>query len=192
MFYLTVKIDNIEGAYNKKTQKYGYKDASTGKIFIDCKFDELFDYIKFEQGLTGVEMDNKWGFINLRGDLVIPCIYRDVSRFCAKEGLATVATGEGGRSEWKYGMIDPTGKIVIPIEYDWIDDRFVPNAPDYEHTGLIQVKLNEKHGFIDASGNAVIPIIYDKFISNFRDGTTTVTLDGNEFRINLKGEKVSE
>ena len=52
----------------------------------------------------------------------------------------------------KYGIIDKTGKVVIPMVYDKIN-RF--------SEGLACVEMNKKSGIIDKTGKIVIPIIYD-------------------------------
>jgi hypothetical protein len=52
----------------------------------------------------------------------------------------------------KFGFIDKTGEIVIPIIYD---------ACGYPSEGLVPVRLHDKWGFVDESGNEVIPFKYD-------------------------------
>ena len=40
------------------------------------------------KGLANVELNNKWGFINKKGEVVIPFIYDDTDRF--RDGEAQV------------------------------------------------------------------------------------------------------
>ena len=62
----------------------------------------------FCEGLAPVMDDNeKWGFIDKTGKLVIPCKWNGVESF--SEGLAVVLD-----DNWKWGFIDKTGKLVIP------------------------------------------------------------------------------
>jgi hypothetical protein len=77
------------------------------------------------------------------------------------EEVAPVRIGD------KWGVINRTGEIVVPIEYGWIDEfseglalvnkggRFVSET--MESTGVV----GGTWGFIDKTGNAVIPFGYD-------------------------------
>ena len=78
------------------------------------------------------------------------------------EGLAAV------RLNGKYGFIDKTGAVIIPIQYD--------NVYSFIE-GLSNVRLKDKWGFIDKTGKVVIPIQYD-FVWNFFEGLAKVLLDG--------------
>ena len=62
------------------------------------------------------------------------------------EGLAIV------EKNGKYGYVDTTGQVVIPIKYD-------DAAPISE--GLAKVNENGKYGFVDKTGQVVVPIKYD-------------------------------
>jgi hypothetical protein len=47
-----------------------------------------------------------------------------------------------------------------------------------------------KWGFIDKSGKVIVPVQYDKVESFNAAGIAKVTLNGEEFTINTKGERV--
>jgi hypothetical protein len=126
--------------------KLGYIDRS-GKVVIQLKealdsrslhvvHEELF----FSDGLVSVEQNNKVGFMDKTGKLIIPPRYEDAGPF--SEGLAAVKIGG------QYGYIDRSGKLVIP-------PRFKQAASFGE--GLAAVTLNgSQGGFIDTSGKLVI------------------------------------
>jgi hypothetical protein len=78
------------------------------------------------------------------------------------EGLAKV------RLNNKYGFIDKTDKVVIPIIYD--------DAYNFSE-GLARVELDGKWGYIDKTGKEVIPIIYDN-VWSFKEGLARVKLNG--------------
>ena len=61
--------------------------------------------------------------------------------------------------DYKWGVIDKSGKEVIPCKYDFIYDFC---------EGLAKVRLDGKYGYIDKSGKEVIPCKYDgaKFVSD--------------------------
>ena len=66
--------------------------------------------------------------------------YDEVEPFL--EGLARVTLNG------KYGVIDNTGKIIVPLEYE---------SPSNFSEGLAPVFLNGKWGFIDKTGKIIAP-----------------------------------
>ncbi|MCX6253689.1 MAG: WG repeat-containing protein [Bacteroidia bacterium] len=53
----------------------------------------------------------------------------------------------------KYGFVDVTGKVLVPIIYD--------DALSFSE-GLAIVKKEDKYGFVDINGKEVTPFIYDE------------------------------
>ena len=58
-------------------------------------------------------MDGKYGYINERGEMVIPCQYDSAGNF-SSNGLARV------KIDGKYGYINEKGEVVIPAEYSYV------------------------------------------------------------------------
>lgn len=103
-----------------------------------CKYDEVLD--NFSDGLLPVTKNKKLGYINAKGEEVIPCTLKYYiepgmddgfvifGRF--KEGLAKVCSfdGESGAEEFfgakniKFGYMDKMGKIIIPPIYQTAGD----------------------------------------------------------------------
>lgn len=130
--------------------------------------------------------------------------------FNAPEGLALVT--ENGN---KYGFVDKTGEMVIPLVYDyadnfseglalvrkggkygWIDKTgkiVIPLEYDFAHSfseGLACVRKNRKYGFIDQTGKVVIALEYDYADSFFSEGLALVVKGGNSSFVNKIGKKV--
>jgi hypothetical protein len=75
-----------------------------------------------------------------------------------------------------WGYMDKSGRIVIPLQYDWAE-------PFSE--GRAAVIRNGKYGFIDASGRLVIDLQFDHLGTNvppFRDGHALVR-EGKQWRL---------
>ena len=76
-----------------------------------------------------LERGHKYGFIDERGELVIPAIYSSTGDF--KDGLAKVGTGQFGGN---IGFIDPEGKVVIDLiwsrELNSYEDMFLLSKSD--------------------------------------------------------------
>ena len=76
----------------------------------------------FSEGLAAVRRDGKWGYINLKGEEVIPCKFSDVftpGQF--SEGLACVVDdrSEEDKKLWnkRVGFINKKGEFVITGDY---------------------------------------------------------------------------
>lgn len=114
--------------------------------------------------------NERWGFIDKTGKLVIPCVYTDAMSF--RNGLAIVSVTPWRSRKCRY--IDRTGKTILETDYLTVS---------YFHYGLAMAqKENGKRGFIDQLGNVVIPFIYD-WALDFSSGLAAVGVwDANECR----------
>jgi len=96
-------VDGAQGLMNAK-----------GVVLADPVYDLIFGPTSsayFVDGLASVAIDDKYGYLNPSGDLVIPTIYDYADDF--SEGLAVVLT------EGEYGYINKDGDIIInAIYYD--------------------------------------------------------------------------
>jgi hypothetical protein len=126
--------------------------------------------------LFPVKVDDKYGYMDKTGKLVLKAEYSGASRF--SEGLAAVQLQKGGR----VGYIDETGSLVIPVQFD-LADPF--------SDGLAAFMKDHQWGFLDRTGQIVIPA---KFVavSRFTQGMAAVggqtgSVVGYTY-INRKGE----
>jgi|GEM_PF-1510341 len=113
----------------------------------------------------------KYGYINRKGELIIPFIYDNALDF--KEGYASVEKGD------KYGYIDKEGNIVIPFIYDYADSF---------SEGLAVVEINGKYGLIDKLGYEKISIIYED-AKEYSEGLAAVKKNGRYGYINKYGNE---
>lgn len=134
-----------------------------------------YDFIGlYHNGLAYVRLDDKYGFIDKRGDEVVPLVYDRAGDF--SEGLAAV------ERDGKWGYIDVFGKEQIKLLYD--------NAFEFSQ-GMAAVVLGEKLGFIDKSGKLVVPPIYDVYSNVIKfSGSLAVVRKGLYGFINREGEIV--
>lgn len=135
-----------------------------------------FDYVSgFDGGLAEVVKNGKIGYIDKTGEIIIPLEY-DMPGI-GGEHLRHENENRGWIRNWnedltwvyvekdgKHGFIDKTGKIVVPLEYD-----FVNGFSD----GLAWVKKDDKYGYIDKTGKIVASLEYDR-ADNFNDGLAAV------------------
>ena len=124
------------------------KSTSTKETVVKkkkIKYEEITgSFNKF--ALMGVKVKDKWGFINIMGELVVKPQYDDID-VESSEGLALVI------KSGKYGYINDKGKEVIPLEYEYADSF---------SDGCAVVKKGLKYGFIDKKGKEITPFIYQR------------------------------
>ena len=147
------------------TELSGYMDP-TGKTVIDLTGQGYISLWPFSEGLAAVKnQDEKIGFIDKTGVLVIPCVFDVSDAFC--DGLCPV------QKDGKWGYIDKSGNVVIPLEYD--------NAYGAD-SGLASVMKDEKCGLVDYDNNVVVPLEYDD-ISSYEGGVAYGIKNGRVYLI---------
>lgn len=101
-----------------KDGRYGYMDK-TGAVVLKPIYKNA---MSFSQGLAPVLFADSglWGYINKKGEVVIKAAYVSAGGF--SEGLAVVSMGKNSYDKDNVtGVIDKTGKVVIPFEKRRID-----------------------------------------------------------------------
>ena len=129
------------------------------------------------EGLRKVQQDDHWGFADASGEIIVPCIYNDVTYF--QEGLACV---ESDKRKW--GFVDERGKEVIPCK--WEDVGFFSD-------GLASVEdAFGRIGFIDKKGKVVIPCQWDDVAPFLRGKAFVMNANGEWLRIDKTGKILNE
>ena len=97
--------------------KRGYYNSYTGKIVVPAQYRRAWI---FSEGLAAVQKNGMIGFINRKGDVVIPFKYpyhgNPLSEFVFDNGHCIVADTTG-----KCGVINRKGEWLIQPKYDNID-----------------------------------------------------------------------
>lgn len=89
--------------------------------------------------------NRRWGFINRKGENIIPCRWDDTLGFDGN-GSACVVIGR------KWGVIDRDGRLVVPLRFK--------SLTGFDHAGFSAAELFSGWGFIDRSGKIAIPFRY--------------------------------
>ena len=134
-----------------------------------------------------VTRDSKKGILLMNtGKLIVPVEYDDIRYYfygpdCPADCYSCTSNG-------KYGIIDSTGRIIIPCIYDeiWIS---IDSKEAY-------VKLNDKWGFMYPRGHLVTPIKYDSYRTFFPSAEQTnmqcFTLSNINYFIDTLGNIINE
>lgn len=153
-----------------------------GNLVLDIDIENYFPNGVFRNGLCPVKDKNfKCGYINIKGDLVIPCIYNRADSF--QEGVAYV------EKDTEHMYINVDGNRIIDNRYDFAG---------MFGKGLCRIydKESQLYGYIDTNGKNVIPCIYDfatdfnYYDFDFNVGLASVKLEGRDTIINTKGEDI--
>lgn len=155
----------VEGQWNEA--KYGFINKS-GELAIPLRFDarqgptEGSVYLsRFTEGLAPVMISNLYGYIDHKGNVVIPPTFREAGQFA--EGLASVTT-----ADYQRGYIDKAGLLVIKL-------AFARGGQFNGGLATLAVEINgrTKMGYIDRTGKTIIEPKFDVAF-DFVDGIAEV------------------
>ncbi|MDD3138205.1 MAG: WG repeat-containing protein [Lachnospiraceae bacterium] len=183
-----IVVRNITDAYGNNS-KYGVMNIN-GSMVVPLIYDNIN---LFSEGLAAVcvsqpyqyelypgvmvtASNDKIGFIDKTGNVVIPMIYDSISSSTVSWGDGSTGTGsrkspgfsEGlvsVQKDGKWGVIDRLGNTIIPFKYDLPVGSF--------HNGLASYSSGTKSGFVNSSGKVVVPAKYD-YVADFSEGYAIV------------------
>jgi hypothetical protein len=197
------------------TGKWGFKDAS-GKVIVQPKYD--FPPGTFSEGIVIVRNAglSGTGFMDAKGREIVPPNYTTAYPFTNGVALAC----KGGKDIYgtggKWGVIDKSGKEVIPFIYDRISGNFEGDSyviaqmgtqsvmldktgqkvtfPEFDNvpgnflrTAYSPARKGEKWGLIDKKGKVVIPFEHEGMLWE-SEGLVPVKKNGKWGSMDLKGQ----
>jgi hypothetical protein len=140
----------IENGYCrfKENEKWGLMNEKGIKI-LKPQFDDRFSicYFGYKDGLISAVKNNKYGFYDYKGNLVIQHKYDYAQQFC--NGMAWVKVGE------KYSFIDNQGNYVTD---KWFDDVKIIDGISYGYINDLEkyYEINKKDGSVLAPNQEYI------------------------------------
>ena len=165
-----ISLVPLQEEYDESDMNWGFIDKS-GAVVIEGNYDEVNN---FSEGLAAYRQKASWGYIDKAGKIAIDAEYYNAYNFI--NGMAKVSNFER-----KYGLIDSTGDIIIPLDYQDISEF---------NEDLCATKVDSKWGYIDHSGKTIIANIYDA-AKDFKGGVAIVKLENTYFLIDNNGQKKS-
>jgi hypothetical protein len=126
---------------------WGFND-SKGKVVIPLGKYVFLNPID-EQDMILAKKGNKYGYINIHQNEIIPFKYEDIDLF--SEGLAAA------KIKGKYGYLDRKGNEIIAFQFDDVEG--------FNSVGFAIVSKNSKYGLINKKGNPIIPFEFQTIIS---------------------------
>lgn len=183
--------------------KYGVID-SKGKLVVPYDYNSITLYSKSKNvALVTKKENNKtfYGLLSTQNKVLIPVEYDDLS---VDSNLVTVS------QNYKYGLMDITGKKILPLEYKLVNTFSKSAAVKFEKDnkvgftdskgnllfekpksvfnlyacfeGMILCGVNGKYGFLDMKGNEVIVTKYEYADNFLSNGLARVRLSNADTR----------
>ncbi|MFN6474224.1 MAG: WG repeat-containing protein [Nostoc sp. SerVER01] len=168
-----IQISETENLYpiNFSYNGYGYLNQA-GQLVVSPQFDQAG---KFSGGFAPVKIKDKWGFINLKGQVSITLQNNIVDESNSSK------RDDSDRSSTD--LLKDLGDIKLNTKYRDDSDRLSSSFSE----GLAAIKLNGKWGFINENGKLVIPYQFDE-VQKFFGGVATVRVGNLWGVINLEGK----
>ncbi|WP_408582679.1 WG repeat-containing protein, partial [Myroides odoratimimus] len=132
-----------------------------------------------EKGYFVVEKNNKFGFMNTEGKIVVPIQYDDVKAFDDMTDLLPSDLLFAVKQNEKWGFVDIHNKTVIPFMYDDVKGPF--------SYGIAPVYLNDALGLINLKNEKVSKFVNRSYFGSSNFGKRTMGLSDGTY--NHKGEK---
>jgi hypothetical protein len=146
---------------------YGYMNV-LGMVIGNSDYDDVRD---FSDSLAAVQKDGKWGFIDKTGTLVIPFMFTNEPGAFSSDRAFVMG------SNYLYGIIDKSGKIIVEPKYKQV----FPFENGFAVVSTTDQKYQETFYIIDTNGKVIKDFPKPKkdndkiaFFSGFIDGLTIV------------------
>lgn len=132
----------------KKGNKYG-RINNYGVVFLPVEFEDIMDDF-LDNGYGGyvVEKNGKYGYFDNYGHKIVDIIYDDLDEYQASNSKY-ISSAFIAKLDDKYGLINHDGRIIVPVEYDYLK----PNERD----SIIEVRKDGKTGYMDMKGKVIFP-----------------------------------
>jgi hypothetical protein len=142
-YKVTRNIDRVigkEGLSDVRSvqSKYGLFDGN-GKVLIPCKYDYI-DWINDSLlDVTTGDLGMNHALFSIEGEQLTGFEYMVFGKLI--EGVIKARIGN------KFGFVFPTGKVAIPIQFDYCEDF---------SNGYAMIKQQDRWGAVDKNGNIII------------------------------------
>ncbi|MDR0796668.1 MAG: WG repeat-containing protein [Tannerella sp.] len=173
--------------------KYGFISRKTGELLTPIKYDNAKQWTQIlkitsnksgHSDLATVQLDGKWGCINLKGKEITPIQFDEIEiNQLDKPTIAALFNG-------KWGFIDDKGKEITAFVYDDVESF---------RCGRARVKKEGKFGYVNRKGKEVIPVNYDdcepyfswRYINDEKQLRPVWVKSGNQYGyINIEGKEI--
>ena len=164
-----ISVDGVGAIMASKNKKMGIFTLQ-GEQITGFEYDD--EFIAQYSGIGyRVSKDKKRGIIDRQGKTIIEPIYDDVSTFTyGNKEIFKV------KIEEKYGIANREGKLILPIEFKYIDDL---------NNHFLVVSPEKKVGLYDNKGNLLVSVKYNWITKTPSRNSSILVLHEGEFSYNF-------
>ena len=193
--YISIGTGEYDAIWAKKDGKQ-YLFSSSGKLLTSLseQFDHVFSFS--QSGNALVRKDDKYGSLNVKGDIVVPVVYDDAETWSESDTLAYIKDKKGY-------LIDITNNksILKDVPCDGVNgfgDSFASFARETKD-GMVYALVDRSGTFIfPFVAKSFDPFIYDEY-SMYMNGLPRVsedrfgvTVNGKMGLIDAKGKEIAK
>lgn len=147
---MTIQPKEIDNAVEFRNKNNGKEPENWDDVSI------FFEDI----GFSSVSIDNKYGAIDKRGNVIMPFQYDEADLFSSEDNLLAVKKGK------YWGLVNSENSIIIPFLYDQISAyESHEYKSNYLNNTVIAVK-NGKYGLLSKENELLIPFEYEYLTGN--------------------------
>jgi hypothetical protein len=164
-------------------RKFGFINR-VGEVVLKPTYDNARDFV---DGLAQVQVDGKWGFIDVDGKMRVTLPPETVNAFDAKEGMIWYCIGK----EKHWGLMDSKGRAIVAPTFDDVNlfsegMAAVNLGAKWKFPGFMQ---GGKWGFVDKKGTLVVPIQYES-AEDYSEGLARVYANPGSVFLDRSGKNV--
>ena len=154
--------------FNPEVGSYRTKVINENGTEIFTKYNEvsvieLVDIdtnMPFEKSVLKYREDNKWGLIDLKGNIILQPKYDSIEGLRNKEGELLIC------EDGKYGVINTKGAELIKAEYDYISgDEYYTEEAKYALSGYIlglRTENGYRYGYMNCKRKVLLETEYNE------------------------------
>lgn len=158
----------------KQQGRWGLMDYQK-RLLVPCEYDKIHNM--FGQHVVAVK-NGKMGVVDLKGVLEVPFEYETFNERLRNGLFPFGVTVSRGKLRW--GLVDSTGHVVLPAEYDQV--------AQFYYCDLMKVSKDGKWGILDMSGKLRTSLLFSD-ISGWKHLSATEKTDqSGKSRITHKEE----
>ncbi len=134
-----------------------------------------------------VKANNKWGYINRKGEMVIEpiyenCCYHRYEDSCCSRIIWPDALGVV-KQNGKYGAINANGDLKLKCNYDFLDQY---------HNSLLIARSGNKYGILDKNSDTIFPFIFDNQFISCNSKTGQGQINGKYYLLDFENKTKKE
>jgi len=134
-----------------------------------------------------VKENDKWGYIDKKGKLIIEpiyenCCYQRYEDSCCSRIIWPDALGII-KLKGKYGAINIDGDVKIKPNYDFLDQY---------HNSLVIAKSGQSFGVLNANGDTIFPFIFDNQFISCNNVVGQGQIEGKYYLLNFSNKTKAE